>query len=171
MLSIKEQLLKEHSRSQTVKITRYVGKNQDKFNELMRCVFSKVTVISQRASPVMYECGLKHPVLMKKWHKKLIMNLSNPVHDAVKRNTVRLYQFIEIPASDEGILNDQCFQLLKSEESPIAIKAFALTVIGRIAEKYPELKNELALTFEQQRDYAGKGLKSRAAKVLKLNKE
>ncbi len=170
-MSIKEELLKEHSRRQTDKITLLIGKNQDMFNELMHCVFSKDIKVSQRASPVMYECGRINPNFLKKWHKKLIINLSNPVHNAVKRNTVRLYQFIEIPESTEGILSEQCFKLLRDQESPIAIKAFALTVISRIAEKYPELKSELILSFEQQRDYASKGLKSRATKVLKLNKE
>jgi hypothetical protein len=160
-------LLREHSKRQTQVICRYIGNNQLRFNELMSCFFSEEPIISQRAAWVMFESAFKNPSFIKSWLKRLVSNLGKPVHDAVKRNTVRLLQFIEIPKSVSGHVTDQCFRLLNSTSETIGVKVFSMTVLANLAVKYPEIGNELKWSIDAQIATASKGFKSRAYKLLK----
>ena len=110
----------------------------------------------------------KHPELIKPHLKKIIYNLKAPgIHDAVKRNTVRFLQFIEIPKSLHGITLDICFGFLQDKKEPIAIKVFSMTVVANLVKIYPELKGELMAIIEDQMPYGSAGYVSRGKKILK----
>jgi hypothetical protein len=85
----------------------------------------------------------------------------------VKRNTVRLLQYIEIPKKFHGRVADVCFQYLASNEEPIAVRVFSMTVLERIVKENPELKRELQIIIEDHLPFASAGYLSRARKVLK----
>jgi hypothetical protein len=106
------------------------------------------------------------PGLITPYIKKMLQLLDKPVHDAVKRNTVRVLQNFYIPKSLQGLAVKQCFRLVEGNE-PIAIKVFSITLLGNIAQEHPELKHELKMLIETQIPYASKGFLSRATKVLK----
>jgi hypothetical protein len=100
--------------------------------------------------------------------KALIRNLKRPgLHDAVKRNTIRILQFIPIPRSLQGHATAICFDLFKNPKEPVAVRVFSMSVLGRIAEDQPELKGELKLLIEDQLPFGSAGFISRARKVLK----
>ncbi|HEY5749370.1 MAG TPA: hypothetical protein VIU12_25055 [Chryseolinea sp.] len=100
--------------------------------------------------------------------KPLLDFLNKPgIHDAVKRNTLRLLQYSELPKRLHGRVADLCFQYLQSKREPIAVKAFSLTVLQRIVEVQPELGSELKIIIEDQLPYASPAFRSRAMKVLK----
>lgn len=124
--------------------------------------------INQRAAwPLSYSVK-KHPELIKPHLKKVITNLKKPkIHDAVKRNTVRFLQFIEIPKSLHGITLDHCFKLLQNKKEPVAIKVFSMSVLANLTKEYPELKGELSAIIEDQMPYGSAGFKARGKKVLK----
>jgi hypothetical protein len=166
-MSIREMLLKEHSKRQTLKIAKYVGGNQERFDELMSCFFCNELPVNQRSAAVMYEAAVKCPSLVKKWIKKLVRYLDQPVHNALKRNTVRLFQFIEIPKSIQGITADRCFMLLNDTMQPVAVRAFSMTVLGNLARQYPELGNEIRVSLETTLADSSPGFRARARKVLK----
>ncbi|WP_143165108.1 hypothetical protein [Chryseolinea serpens] len=90
------------------------------------------------------------------------------IHHAVKRNTLRLLQYIELPKRLQGRVADLCFQYLQGKGEPIAVKAFSLTVLQRILEEQPELGSELKIIIEDQLAYASPAFRSRAMKVLKV---
>ena len=46
--------------------------------------------------------------------KTMIEQLNKPVHDAIKRNVVRMLQFTTIPKKLQGITLEYCFQLLNN---------------------------------------------------------
>ena len=85
-MNIKEALLEEHSKAQTLKIKRYIGSNTDKFAELMKLVLDDEYRIVQRASWVVKHCGDNNPMLLIPYLGDLIPRLRNPKHDAFKRN-------------------------------------------------------------------------------------
>jgi hypothetical protein len=167
-MNLKKEILKEHSKNQTLKIINYVGKSQERFNELIDLLINESDLIAQRASWSISYCIEKHPTLIKPHLKKVIKNLHKPIHDAVKRNTTRLLQHIEIPKTLWGETVDICFKFLLSTKEPVAIKVFSMTVLYRIAQKEPDLKNELKIAIEDQMPYSSPAFVSRGKKILAL---
>ncbi|HET7116559.1 MAG TPA: hypothetical protein VFI29_08720, partial [Hanamia sp.] len=96
-------------------------------------------------------CVIAHPDLMKNNFEKLIKNLQKPgIHDSIKRNTARLLQSVNIPEKYEGVVMDFCFKYVTSPKEAVAIKAFSLTIPGKLAKKYPEIIPEIKLQIEDQ---------------------
>lgn len=166
-MDIKKELLKEHSKAQAVKISNYIGDDPEKFDELITLFLADEYRVTQRASWVLSHCADQYPKLIEPHLEQLILNLKNQVHVAVKRNTVRVLQDVEIPEELLGETADICFTLMQSGEETIAVKVFAMTVLGNICVKFPELKNELIPLIEDQMPYGSAGFKSRGKKILK----
>lgn len=84
-MNIREALLAEHSKKQTVKIVRHVGSDAGRFAELMSVFFAGPYRVTQRAAwPVSY-CIEEHPELAGPYIGRLISLLESPDrHDAVR---------------------------------------------------------------------------------------
>jgi hypothetical protein len=89
------------------------------------------------------------------------------VHDAVKRNVMRLLQFIEIPKNLHGKTINCCLLFLSNPKEPVAVRVFALTVLSNLAVHHPAIKNEVIPIIESQLPYASAGFQNRGSKVLK----
>lgn len=167
-MNIKEQLLKEYSKKQTLKIAEYIGNNQKRFDELMQLFFNGESRVNQRASWVFQFVVEKHPHLIKPYFTQLVEKLyEKGVNDSTKRNTVRLFQFCELPNEIHGKLTGICFQFLANQKEAIAIRVFSMTVLERFCKIYPDLKTELKLLIEENYEKGSAGFKSRGRKVLK----
>ncbi len=161
-------ILKEHSKFQRDKIIRYVGNDAKRFNELVQLFFKGPYRVTQRASWPLSSIVEKHPALVKPHLKKILQNVMKPgQHDAVKRNTLRLLQYIKIPKSLQGYAADVCFRLLSDRKEAVAIHAFAITVLTTLARQEPDLKNELIPLIEEQLPYSKPAFVSRAKRALK----
>ena len=98
----------------------------------------------------------------------MIKNLYKPaIHDAIKRNTVRILQHIDIPKKHQGEVMNTCFQYVASPTEAVAIKAFSLTILGNLAKLYPDIWPEIKLLVEEQLPNQTAAFKSRAARLLK----
>lgn len=126
--------------------------------------------LPQRAAAVVNEVCEKRPDFLMPYYERIILNLRNDIHDAVKRNTVRLLQFHHIPEDLLGEAADICFEQLQSAKEPIAIKVFSMTVLFNIVKRVPELKSELEYMIEEQMPYGSAGFISRGRKILKALK-
>jgi len=105
---------------------------------------------------------------MKKNIGKLVKNLQKPnIHDSIKRNTLRFLQVIDIPPKHEGTIMNTCFQYIENPKEAVAIKAFSLSILGRLAKKYPEIIPKIKLLIEEQAPVQTAAFTSRAKKVLK----
>ncbi len=166
-MSLREEILKEHSKQHTVYLAHKIGPNQEAFDKLMVLFLGNEYRVTQRAAWLVSHCVDAHPGLLKKHLKSMIENLEKPVHVAVKRNTLRILQFIEIPEDLLGLTADICFKFLKSGKETIAVKVFAMTVLYNIVKKYPELKEELVISIEEQMPFGSAGFKGRGRKILK----
>src|SRR5438105_4737629 len=109
-MDIREALLAEHSKRQTVAIVRYNDSDPAKFAELMKLFLGPVYRLSQRAAWAVNYCAEHHPKLVKPYFNKLIEQLErDDVHVAVRRNVARMLQFIDIPKRLEGRVYDACY--------------------------------------------------------------
>ena len=166
-MNIKDEILKEHSKQQAIKIVDYIGTDPKKFAELMHLFFDREYRTSQRAAWVVSHCIDRHPGLAKPHLRPMILNLRNEVHAAVTRNTFRTLQFLEIPDDLVGETVDIGFTFLEARDQPIAVKVFAMTVLANICKKIPGLKKELSILIEDQMPYASAGFRNRGSKILK----
>lgn len=94
-----------------------------------------------------------------------ILKLTND--HALKRNILRVFQFIEIPTDQESEVVDLCFSIVVNDKEKVAARAFGLTVLHNLTIKYKELKNELIFACEEVIKSNSSGLSYRAKKILK----
>lgn len=166
-MDIKKEVLKEHSKAQTLKVVKYIGNNPVRFKELVQTFLNGPYRVTQRAAWALSCCVENNPALIIP-HLRVILKMlkRNDTHDAVNRNIVRLLQFIDIPKKYYGVLVNICFELMDPKQ-PIAVRVFSMQVLSNIATHLPDLKKELRLVIEDQLPYASAGFLSRAKKVLK----
>jgi hypothetical protein len=167
-VKLRDAILKEHSKVQCTKIVKWVGSSQQRFDELFYLFLNDEYRVVQRAAwPVSY-CVDEHPELINKHWEELLQQLKKPnLHNAVKRNSIRLMQDIELPEKYHGEIMDRCFTYLQSAKEPLAVKVFSMSVLGNLAKNYPEIKPELKLIMEDQLPHQSAGFRSRAKYVLK----
>lgn len=167
-MNLEEELLKEHSKAQGTKIANYAIIDKNRFDDLMQIFFSSDYRLNQRAAFAINICYDKKPDIITPYLEKLVKNLKRKgLHDAVKRNTVRILQFIELNEDLQGEIYDICFNYLTSKDEPIAVKAFSMRVLANVCQNYPELKNELIPIIEDMIPHGSSGIKNRGKKILK----
>lgn len=166
-MDLKKEILKEHSKKQMLKIVDYVDNNPDRFKALVEVYLAGPYRVTQRAVWPLGLCVERHPGLIRPHLKKILDYLTRPgIHNAVKRNTIRLLQFIDIPARNRGQVIALCFEYLENKKEPVAVKACSMTVLSRIVRDEPDLQKELRILIEDQLPYASPGFRVRAMKTL-----
>lgn len=170
-MDIEKTLLKEHSKKQCLRIVQYVGDDPQRFKELIKCFLNDEYRIAQRAAwPVSY-CVEACPSLIKPYYKKLLAHLAKPsdaVPEAVPRNIIRLFQYVEIPEKWEGPIMDYCIKAISTPSAPIAVKAFSLGVLENLSKKYPDILPELKLIIQERWNQETPAFQSRGRRILKL---
>lgn len=166
-MNVREEILKEHSKAQCTKIVNWIGDDQKRFDALFYLFLNDEYRVVQRAGWPVSNCVIAHPGFIHKHWLKLVNNLKKTgLHNAVKRNSIRLMQNIEIPEKYHGQVMNICFEYMASPTEPLAVKVFSMSVLGKLAKKYPEIKGELKLLIEDQLPHQTAGFKSRAKKIL-----
>ena len=130
----------EHSKKQCDRIVSYIGKDKDRFAALVKLFLKGEYRITQRAAWPLSYCVRRHPELFSPYFKPFLDNLEKPGnHVAVVRNTMRLLQDVDIPKKYQGRVMNRCFDFIQSPETPIAVKAFSLTVLQHLSGEYPDI--------------------------------
>jgi len=159
--------MEAHSKTQTNNIIAYVGIHQQRFDELVHLFLHGDYRITQRAGWPMSYIAAEHPELVQKHLANIIGNLGQPnLHNAVKRNTVRFLQHIDIPENLQGIVMDCCFRFIDDPKEAVAVKAFSLTILHNLSKKYPEIVPEIKMIVAARLPHETAAFKSRAKKFL-----
>ncbi len=167
-MNIIEEISREHSKNMAIKVSSFIGDNEDLFRQLMQLVLGTEKILSQRGAYVLSYCCDRNPELVSPYISELIKKIQTPdTHVAVKRCALRSFEKLQIPEKYAGELIDICFQYLESEKETLAVKVFAMTVIYNLSSKYPEIRNELRILIEDQLPYSSPGFQSRGKKILK----
>ena len=167
----KELLSGDFSKQYVQQIAKKINGDEELFDELIRLFLGNEYRVTQRAAWVVSHCYDLHPWQIERHLASIINNLNNPVNDAVKRNTVRILQFVDLPEDLMGIMADHCFSFIQSAKVPIAVKAHSMTILFNISKNYPELKDEVKIAIEDVMVYGSAGIKNRGRKILnKLDK-
>lgn len=166
-MHLKSEILKEHSKAQTQKIVNWVGSSQERFDELVTLFLGNEYRVTQRAAWPLAFIAIEYPQLAKKHLTVFVQLLGNEtVHKAVRRNIVRLLQFIEIPKKLHGTIMNHCFEFIADVHETAAIKAFSLTILQNLSKQYPEIKQELKTIIEERWAYETPAFHVRARRLL-----
>ncbi|MDP4131307.1 MAG: hypothetical protein Q8918_01385 [Bacteroidota bacterium] len=167
-MNLESAIREEHSKAQCSKIVDFIGDEPERFAELMKLFFSGEYRLAQRAAWPMSYCVRNHPSLVKPYFKKLLDRLMMAnAHPAVKRNIVRLLQYVEIPKRYQGKLMSICFGFIASPEEAVAVKAFSLTILENLIVQYPAILPEIKIVIESRWEYETPAFRSRAKRILK----
>lgn len=60
-----------------------------------------------------------------------------------------------------------CMDYIASNDEPVAVKAFSLSILQNLSKQYPEIKNEVKLIIEERWPHETAAFHSRAEKFLK----
>lgn len=168
-MNIRTELIREHSKAMADKVAAYIIEQPNQLADLMACFFDHDLRICQRAAWPVCKLGIQKPHLLEPYMESMISNLANPRHDAVVRNTVRVWAEMDIKEEYEGRIFDLCFEFICDPKAAVAIRAFSISVAANIARKYPELAQELSLELKNQLIYETKpAVLARARKYIKV---
>lgn len=167
-MDLRATLLEEHSKEQCKKIVRWVGGDKERFAQLITLMLTDEYRVAQRAAwPVSY-CVEEYPSLIRPWLGRMIKKMQAPgIHDAIRRNALRILENVDIPEKNCGSLFDLCNNYLHNLKQPIAVRVFSLSVMANIALKFPELKKEVSLLAESLLHCGIPAMEARARLVLK----
>lgn len=167
-INLSKELLKEHSKEQCTRIVQYVGNDAARLAELVNVFLAGPYRITQRAAWPLSYCIQNHPELITP-HLKTILKFTGQkgAPDAVKRNVMRFFQFIDIPKKYQGTTVDLCLRFLSNKKEAIAVRVFSMTVLANLAQEIPELKHELIPLIEDNLPFGSAGFRSRGKKLLK----
>jgi len=170
-MNIKELLLKEkvQDKELALKIASFAVESPENFDNLMQCFLDTDHRLAQRAAWCVSWAAKKNPQMITPHLSALVAQLPRKdVHDAVIRNSLRILEAVEIPETLHGEVMDACFKLIETHETPVAIKAFALTTLYNLTKFYPEIKPELKLVIEERKEHETIAFRARANKIIKF---
>jgi len=171
-MNLVAELQKRHSLASRNRMIRYVGADKKRFEELVTIFLGDNYRLTQWAGWPLSNIVRNHPDLIKPYLRSMLKSVDRPnIHVAVKRNVMRLLQFIEIPKTLRGLAFDTAFKLFTTADEPVAVKVFAMQIAADVAMLEPELKNEVILAIEQDYPYGSGAYRSRARNVLKMLKK
>jgi hypothetical protein len=166
-MNLLAELSREHSSAMRNRIVAFVGQKKDRFGELVEIFLAGPYRVTQRAAWPLSYCVQKQPELILPHLSRVLSAAERPgAMDAVKRNIVRLLQFVDIPRRYHGRVVKLCFGYLQNRKEPIAVRVFSMTVLANLTEQLPELSNELCLLIEDELPYGSAGFLSRGKKIL-----
>lgn len=168
-MHLRTELLQEHSKAQAEKIAAWIGTNTERFAVLMHLFLHDEYRIVQRSAWVVSIIAEQHPALLIPYMDIVMEKLTGPATpDAVKRNVVRLLQYVLIPEELHGKVMDLCFGFLADPAEAIAVRCFSMTVLANLAQTYPEIKQELQTVIEEcLEQHPSAGFIARAKKTMK----
>ena len=165
---LKNEILREHSKRQTVAVARWVGHDKKRFRQLMSLFLRGEYRVTQRSAWIVNQCLCKCPELAAPWLKQMLSKMQEPgVHNAVPRNVLGSLQYIPVTKNLLGELVTVCFNNLLNPATPIAIQAYSMTILLNAAQQEPDLKHELRAALEQLLPNGSGGIQARTRIVLK----
>lgn len=157
-----------NSLEQTTIVARWVLLDSARLQELISLFDTDDAKVKIRAAWVLALIGEKKPDVLYPFYATLISGICrHDVEDGVKRNVLRILHGQPLDETLHGEVMNVCFNALENPKEPVAIKSFAMGILGDLSSIYPEIKNELKLLIEAGLEQdPTPGYRSKARKVL-----
>jgi hypothetical protein len=108
--------------------------------------------------------------MIEPYLQQLVESLDKIKNESTLRSFLRILAFSEMSklgSRHQGLLADFSFASLNSAFSAIAIKAYSMEILYRLALIYPDLIPELVASINKVLEYKSAGITSRGRAILK----
>lgn len=144
--------------------------NPEIFKRLFESSFSSDIKLAFRSSWTLSKVCDRYPDIIYPYLDTITRRLETLENEGALRSFLRIISLTDIERISEknrGILTDLCFSYLRSGFSSIAVKAYSMEILFKLAQKYPELKNELAVSINLLQAEGSAGIVARGRLILK----
>lgn len=159
-----------HGRKEAEWLAALAAEKEDVLSRLVNFSFSSDSKLSSKASWSLSKIHDKHPEILAPVIPVIIGSLDKLAGESVRRSFLKIISVCDISIltrKQHGILADYCFRMLRSGFSSIAVKAYSMEIIYRLALVYPELTGELAATINMLQDEKSAGILAKGRIILK----
>jgi 8-oxo-dGTP diphosphatase len=146
------------------------GENPVLFQKLIAYSYSSDNKLAFRASWTLSKVCDKFPHLIYPHLEKIVDSINDISNESTRRSFLRILSLTDlrkISQRHHGMLADHCFKALNSGFSAVAIKAYSMEIIYKLALIYPELANELAASINLLQGEGSAGIIARGRMILK----
>jgi hypothetical protein len=140
----------------------------EKLEEVMECAFNGNDKERKRACWILHHVSDRRPEVFYVKEKMMIDQLERTETQAEIRFILRYYSKYRLPRHQEreGLLTDYCFKVLMTPHDSVAPRVYSMSVLHKLAMRYPELAHELEASIRWALENGSAGMISRGNKVL-----
>ncbi|MBU2651915.1 MAG: hypothetical protein KKA81_13380 [Bacteroidetes bacterium] len=162
-------LLPDSGRATAESVAGLVLDNPVFFEEIYNACYSSKGKIPMRASRVIEICSVRDPDRVKSYLHDIIRRLPGLTDESVKRNFLKTLLNYPVDYEEDllGLLVDYCFGRLHDIGEPVAVRAYAMTLLYEITLLVPELTDELRESILLYFDSGSAGYQARGIEILK----
>jgi hypothetical protein len=113
-----------------------------------------------RAAWVIHHFSNKYPQQVQKYADKYITILPKLERDGHIREIISILINLDLTEEQETELFDICYELIQSNKRQSSVRAISFRFMMRLADNYPELREEIRIIFENIKDYISPGIRS-----------
>jgi len=134
----------------TMELKRMALQDREMLDLLIRVFLTDEKKLCWHAGWVLFKIADTHKDLLEKYLPSIIEKLPNMLYDSQCHGALRIIQHYDITNEHhQGILVDAGIKFIRLKKYPPNLKYFSIIIIDKIANYYPELRNELAFTIEE----------------------
>ena len=140
------------------------------FSKLLEYSYSHDKKLAFRASWTISKVCDKFPAIILPHLDEIVKSLPKSDNESVIRSFLRILSLNDLEklsSSQHGLLADYCFTSLADVDSAVAIKAYSMEILYKLALIYPELGNELAISIRILMENGSAGIVARGNMILK----
>jgi hypothetical protein len=169
-----EDLLFDSSRRTADIAVSAIGDNPEIFKKFLDFAMQDNGRYAMRAARVVQLASYNYPELIRPYIKEIIHKLPTFKNDGLRRNFLKILteRSLNLDEDTLWILVNVSFDYLISPSEKPAMKVYAMEILYKISQFYPDIQSELISTIENQLPRSTVAVKSRGKQVLaKLYKQ
>lgn len=168
MSKIKDQLLTELSKANTLLIVNYIGNDTEKLEELWNLTINEPSPIPERASWALNHYLEKYPLFVDFIYHKIMPHIEKFKNEPVQRNLFRILAMLETYKEEHiPALLDLAFEYMLAPAKAVAVKVHCMQVLYNISQVEIDIKQELIYAIEEEMPKNSIGFKSRGSRIIK----
>ena len=168
-MDLKEVFLKACKKEDAIMVADYVVRNPDSLSVLVRLMLDNNKAYSHRAGWALNTLMARNPINLSVYKEQLLaLFISDKILNSSTRNLLHIFRSIDFNESQEGYVLEQCFKLLESQKTEIAIRCLSVEAIFKIALKEPELLGELRGLMLFHVEHSKAAFRASCRKYIKL---
>jgi hypothetical protein len=153
-MDAKKEILKGLNVDNAKRIAKQICSDPKKAKEFVKLIFDEDTNVSMRSVWILSHVSAKNPEIISPYLPQFLKYLnSKDPHPGTIRCILNCIEEFDIPEKYCGEIFDHCMNYTKNATLPHAIRAFSITILGHICQKYPELKSEVELILSELKTF------------------